>query len=317
MIRAVSSPEGRLDLASAAFLSAAAAQPLPGVELASAWYAFGSVRTQKAEDWHFYTAGAAEERFALGLRGGAGWACGRHDPEELGEFLHCVRARRLTLREGEAAPAGFVPAERMLGYQMPCPAPVKGRGKPALPPVPAGYRLMREHGAARLAWFLRQEGAFALPGGPGGPASPEEEAAQDAACGRFSAELNGRLAVGLASPAVLLDAEGEVAAALAFTTTAYAKMVCLSAIQVRADLQGRGLGGWLARRAAAEAHRLGRGLCLLCRPERAGFYERMGFLPEGRYCCYAPEAKPEPAPAPQPGPNPQPGPAAQPAPAAQ
>lgn len=302
MIRAVPGPEDRQGPA-AAFLAVSAAQPLPGVELASAWYAFGGVRAQRAGGWHFFTAGADEEPFALGLRGGAGWACGHHDPEELGEFLRCVRAGRLTLREGQAVPAGFAPAEWMLGWQLPCPRPETA--KPALPPTPAGCRLMWEPGAARLAAFLRQEGAFAVPGTPGAAADPAEEAAQDAACGRFAAELDGRIAVGLAAPAVLLDAGGRVAAAFALTGTACAKMVCLSAIQVRADLQGRGLGGWLARRAAAAAHRQGRGLCLLCRPERAGFYERLGFLPEGRYCCVEPaerlaaaaQAVPQPPPA--------------------
>lgn len=321
MIRAVSGHGG----GEAAFLAAANAQPLPGIELASAWYALGKGQPRGAHGWHFFTAGEDEAPFALALRRGTAWACGPHDPEELGEFLRCVGASRFTarLRGGDdpsfaACPGGFAVAERMLGFVR----PYEGAGRSCaaegaeLSPwaadafrSPAGHRLAEERDAARIAGFLRQEGAFAAPAGvcapavPGraeeGPEAAEEQAQQAAAC-LFAQELDARAAVGLGYAAVLEEAAAphagpdpettppRIAAVMAVSTAPHAGMVCLSALQTRAEMRGQGLGGRMVRALAAGAGHSASGVCLLCRPERAGFYTRLGFVPEGEYACFVP-----------------------------
>lgn len=122
MIRALDGLDPACAGAEAAFLAAAAAQPLPGVSLGSAWHAFGKNQARGAHGWHFFAAGPDEEPFALALRGGAGWACGRHDADELGDFLRYTHTARFTQRADDAPPQGFAPAERLLGFCLPAPA---------------------------------------------------------------------------------------------------------------------------------------------------------------------------------------------------
>lgn len=307
----------------AGFLAAANAWPLPGIELASAWYALGKGQVRGAHGWYFFTSGEDEEPFALALRRGTAWACGPHDPEELGDFLQCAGASRLTARlsgDGTACPDGYVPAERMLGLVRPYEGAGRFCAAGAFVPA-AGYSLAEEQNAARLTDFLRQEGAFAAPvparsgaageGAPPVPSAPpdrpgneaepaaEQQAQQAAAC-LFAQELDARAAVSLGYAAVLEETPAvpagaaaqtqapRIAAGMVVTTAPHARAVCLSALQTRAELRGRGLGGRLVQALAAEAGRHALGVCLLCRPERAGFYARLGFAPEGEYACFVP-----------------------------
>lgn len=303
MIRAVSGHGS----GEAAFLAAANAQPLPGIELASAWYALGKGQPRGVHGWYFFTSGEDEPSFALALRRGTAWACGPHDPEELGEFLRYAGVSRLTARLGkeDACPDGFAAAERMLGFAR----PYEGAGRVCaaagaeLSPyaadmfrTPAGYRLAEERSAARIADFLRQEGAFAVSDRP----EAAEEQARQAAARLFAQELEARAAVGLGYAAVLEEAAAphagrgpeatalRIAAVMAVSAAPHAGMVCLSAIQTRADLRGQRLGGRMVQALAAEAGHFACGVCLLCRPERAGFYTRLGFAPEGEYACFVP-----------------------------
>lgn len=353
MIRAVLGHGG----GETAFLAAAEAQPLPGIELASAWYAFGKGQARGAQGWHFFAAGADEPPFALAVRRGTAWACGLHDPGELGEFLRWAGISRLTARlpggdepSFAVCPDGFVPAERMLGLLRPYGGAGQGSagesadtlagagtaGRPsaygqgaaiapcgAPNPFPAGYRLIGQTDAARIAEFLRQEGAFAV----SDRTEASERQAQQNAARLFAQEMDARAAIGLGYAALLLgpgraeantagvpagspgrgcqeraaeqpdaasappmdpEAAQFPAAAMAVTTTVFAKAVCLSALQVRADLRGQGLGSRMVQLLAAEAGRYARGVCLLCRPGRAGFYSRLGFVPEGEYACFVP-----------------------------
>jgi len=308
-----------------AFLAAAEAQPLPGAELVSAWYAFGKGQARGAGGWHFFTAGPDEPPFALALRRGAAWACGGHDPGEWGDFLRYVHARRLTLSDGGPLPQGFAPAAQMRGFCLPV-----RPDTPAPPPLPDGWRLAGLKTAGPLADFLLREGAFdedapmgdaphicaappvpAAPAGEGakpGPADPTvpaappvpaAPAAQNApapnvpdagrqAAALFARELDARAAVGLGYAALLLSPEGQPAAGLAAFTGVHGHAVSLAAVQVRAGLRGHGLGGWLVQTAAAIAHHGGSAVWLLCRPERAGFYTRLGFQPQGGWLCLAP-----------------------------
>ena len=297
MIRAVLGHGG----GEAAFLAAANAHPLPGIELASAWYAFGKGQPRGANGWHFFAAGEDEEPFALALRGGTAWACGRHDPEELGEFLRWAGVSRLTARLSDQSPGpdGFIAAGRMLGLLR----PYDGGGQSAIEPdaqkeraplFPAGYRLAGQTDAARAADFLRREGAFSAEEGPAPRTADAAEAqAQQDAARLFAQELDARAAVGLGYAALLTEdgapqTPPRPAAAMVVTTAVFAKAVCLSALQVRAELRGQGLGSRMVQLLAAEAERYARGVCLLCRPERAGFYARLGFVPEGEYACFVP-----------------------------
>lgn len=278
-----------------AFLAAAEAQPLPGAELVSAWYAFGKGQARGAGGWHFFTAAPDEPPFALALRSGAAWACGGHDPEEWGDFLRYVHARRLTLPAGRPLPQGFAPAARMCGFCLPvCP------DTPAPPPLPDGWRLAGLKTAGPLADFLLREGAFdeetpmgdaphtcAVPPVPAALASNTSDSGRQAAA-LFARELDARAAVGLGYAALLLSPEGQPAAGLAAFTGVHGHAVSLAAVQVRAGLRGRGLGGWLVQTAAAVAHHGGSAVWLLCRPERAGFYTRLGFQPQGGWLCLAP-----------------------------
>lgn len=312
MIRALDGQDPAGRGAERAFLAAAEAQPLPGAELVSAWYAFGKGQARGAGGWHFFTAGPDEPPFALALRRGAAWACGGHDPEEWGDFLRYVRARRLTLSDGGPLPQGFAPAAQMRGFCLPvCP------DTPAPPPLPDGWRLAGLKTAGPLADFLLREGAFdeeapmgnaphicaapPVPAAPAVPAAtpvPAAPAAQNApapnvpdagrqAAALFARELDARAAVGLGYAALLLSPEGQPAAGLAAFTGVHGHAVSLAAVQVRAGLRGRGLGGWLVQTAAI-AHHGGSAVWLLCRPERAGFYTRLGFQPQGGWLCLAP-----------------------------
>lgn len=202
MIRALDGLDPACAGAEAAFLAAAAAQPLPGVSLGSAWHAFGKNQARGAHGWHFFAAGPDEEPFALVLRGGAGWACGRHDADELGSFLRYTHTARFTQRAGDALPQGFAPAERLLGFCLPAPAdalkgqpdgpaatapdglsPAAAAPQSAAPdapaafyslPLPPGCRLVRAQSARLPAAFLLAEGAFGPPdtGGVQGGAGP-------------------------------------------------------------------------------------------------------------------------------------------------
>lgn len=289
MIRALNGLDPACRKAESAFLAAAEAQPLPGAGLASAWYAFGKQQARGTGGWHFFTAGPGEEAFALALRGGIGWACGRHDAGELGDFLRYTHTARLTLRAGDDLPEGFAPAERLRGFCLPV-----RPDTPAPPPLPAGWRLFETANAGPLAEFLLREGAFeengpACRGVAAGQDAPKGEAGRQAqAAGLFARELNARAAVGLGHAALLTGPNGGVAAGLAALTGVHSHAVCLEAVQVRADLRGRGLGGWLVQTAAAIAHHGGSAVWLLCRPERAGFYSRLGFQPQGGWLCLAP-----------------------------
>lgn len=303
MIRALDGQDPASRGAERAFLAAAEAQPLPGAELVSAWYAFGKGQARGAGGWHFFTAGPDEPPFALALRRGAAWACGAHDPEEWGDFLRYVHARRLTLPAGGPLPQGFAPAARMCGFCLPV-----RPDTPAPPLLPDGWRLARLKTAGPLADFLLREGAFdeETPAGegarpsPAAPPVPAASAAQNApaapstsdagrqAAALFARELDARAAVGLGYAALLLSPEGQPAAGLAAFTGVHGRAVSLAAVQVRAGLRGRGLGSWLVQTAAAIAHHGGSAVWLLCRPERAGFYTRLGFQPQGGWLCLAP-----------------------------
>lgn len=319
MIRALDGQDPAGRGAERAFLAAAEAQPLPGVELVSAWYAFGKGQARGAGGWHFFTAAPDEPPFALALRSGAAWACGGHDPEEWGDFLRYVHARRLTLPAGGPLPQGFAPAARMCGFCLPV-----RPDTPAPPPLPDGWRLARLKTAGPLADFLLREGAFdeetpagegarpspaappvpaapagdaphicAVPPVPAAPAAQNAPAANVSDAGRqaaalFARELDARAAVGLGYAALLLSPEGQPAAGLAAFTGVHGRAVSLVAVQVRAGLRGRGLGSWLVQTAAAIAHHDGSAVWLLCRPERADFYTRLGFQPQGGWLCLAP-----------------------------
>lgn len=296
MIRALDGQDPAGRGAERAFLAAAEAQPLPGAELVSAWYAFGKGQARGAGGWHFFTAGPDEPPFALALRAGAAWACGGHDPEEWGDFLRYVHARRLTLPAGGPLPQGFAPAARMCGFCLPV-----RPDTPAPPPLPDGWRLAGLKTAGPLADFLLREGAFdedgphtcAAPPAPAAPAAQNAPAPNVPDAGRqaaalFARELDARAAVGLGYAALLLSPEGQPAAGLAAFTGVHGHAVSLAAVQVRAGLRGRGLGGWLVQTAAAIAHHGGSAVWLLCRPERAGFYTRLGFQPQGGWLCLAP-----------------------------
>lgn len=349
MIRALDGQDPASRGAERSFLAAAEAQPLPGAELVSAWYAFGKGQARGAGGWHFFTAGPDEPPFALALRSGAAWACGGHTPEEWGDFLRYVHARRLTLPAGGPLPQGFAPAARMCGFCLPV-----RPDTPAPPPLPDGWRLAGLKTAGLLADFLLREGAFdedapmvdaphicavppvsadpagegakpgpidppisaalhvpAAPAGegakprpadptvPAAPPVPAAPAAQNApapnvpdagrqAAALFARELDARAAVGLGYAALLLSPEGQPAAGLAAFTGVHGRAVSLAAVQVRAGLRGRGLGSWLVQTAAAIAHHGGSAVWLLCRPERAGFYTRLGFQPQGGWLCLAP-----------------------------
>ena len=336
MIRAVVGHGG----GEAAFLAAANAQPLPGVELASAWYALGKGQPRGANGWHFFTSGEDEEPFALALRRGTAWSCGRHDPEELGEFLRWAGVSRLTARlpgmdapSFAACPDGFSVAERMLGFVRPyggtergSAGKIAGAGNVARPsaygpgsgpaphgmpdPFPAGYRLVEETDAGRMAEFLCGQGAFAAldSAADGTQAVAEQQVrqaakqqaqqaverqAQQAAARLFAQELDARAVIGLGYAAFLLGPDpvprpSRIAGVMAVSTAPHTKAVCLSALQMRAEMRGQGLGGRMVQTLAAEAERYARGVCLLCRPERAGFYTRLGFVPEGEYACFVP-----------------------------
>ena len=319
MIRALDGQDPAGRGAERAFLAAAEAQPLPGAELVSAWYAFGKGQARGAGGWHFFTAGPDEPPFALALRRGAAWACGTHDPEEWGDFLRYVHARRLTLPAGGPLPQGFAPAARMCGFCLPV-----RPDTPAPPPLPDGWRLAGLKTAGPLADFLLREGAFdedvpagdaphicaapPVPAAPAGdaphicaaPSVPAAPAAQNApavpnvsdagrqAAALFARELDARAAVGLGYAALLLSPKGQPAAGLAAFTGVHGRAVSLAAVQVRVGLRGRGLGSWLVQTAAAIAHHGGSAVWLLCRPERAGFYTRLGFQPQGGWLCLAP-----------------------------
>lgn len=327
MIRALDGLDPACRKAESAFLAAAEAQPLPGAGLASAWYAFGKQQARGTGGWHFFTAGPGEAAFALALRGGIGWACGRHDAGELGDFLRYTHTARLTLRAGDDLPEGFAPAERLRGFCLPV-----RPDTPAPPPLPDGWRLARLKDAGPLAGFLLREGAFEedgpacrdaaagqdapkgqpVPAGPIVPAGeegrprpadppvPAAPAAQNTPAGSncpeagrqaaalFARELNARAAVGLGYAALLTGPDGWPAAGLAALTGVHSHAVCLEAVQVRADLRGRGLGGWLVQTAAAIAHHGGSALWLLCIPQRARFYARLGFEEQGGWLCLAP-----------------------------
>lgn len=355
MIRALDGQDPAGRGAERAFLAAAEAQPLPGAELVSAWYAFGKGQARGAGGWHFFTAAPDEPPFALALRSGAAWACGGHDPEEWGDFLRYVHARRLTLPAGGPLPQGFAPAARMCGFCLPV-----RPDTPAPPPLPNGWRLAGLKTAGPLADFLLREGAFdedvpagdaphicaappvpaaaagegarpspaapsvpaaaagegvrpspaapPVPAAPAGdaphicavPPVPAASAAQNApaapstsdagrqAAALFARELDARAAVGLGYAALLLSPKGQPAAGLAAFTGVHGRAVSLAAVQVRAGLRGRGLGSWLVQTAAAIAHHGGSAVWLLCRPERAGFYTRLGFQPQGGWLCLAP-----------------------------
>lgn len=301
MIRALDGQDPAGRGAERAFLAAAEAQPLPGAELVSAWYAFGKGQARGAGGWHFFAAGPDEPPFALALRRGAAWACGGHDPEEWGDFLRYVHARRVTLPAGGPLPQGFAPAARMCGFCLPV-----RPDTPAPPPLPDGWRLAGLKTAGPLADFLLREGAFdedvpagdaphicAAPFVPAAPAAQNAPAANVSDAGRqaaalFARELDARAAVGLGYAALLLNPEGQPAAGLAAFTGVHGRAVSLAAVQVRAGLRGRGLGSWLVQTAAAIAHHGGSAVWLLCRPERAGFYTRLGFQPQGGWLCLAP-----------------------------
>lgn len=312
MIRAIFGHGG----GEAVFLDTAMVSMLPGVELASAWYALGKGQPRGANGWYFFTAGEDDPPFALALRRGTAWACGPHDPEELGEFLRAAGVSRLTAwYSGGDCPNGFAVAERMRGVARPYISAEWRRAEAwARADFPAGYRLTEERDAARIADFLRQEGMFdasapvrpgtagesGLPAAPNRPENETETAAerqiQQAAAQTFAQELDARAAIGL-SYAAFLKQDGPVfgtnsdtppAAAMVVTTAPHAKLVCLSALCVRADLRGQGLGRRMVYALAAEAARYARGLCLFCRPEHAVFYARLGFAPEGDYACFVP-----------------------------
>ena len=278
MIRALDGQNPACRQAERAFLAAAEAQPLPGAELASAWYAFGKGQARGAGGWHFFAAGPDEKPFALALRGGAAWACGVHDPEEWGAFLRYANVRRLTLRAGGPPPQGFAPTGQMRGFCL----PVRPH-TPAPPPLPAGLET-----AGPLADFLLREGTFSedAPAAQNSPDSAPNAGRQAAAL--FARELDARAAVGLGHAALLISPAGQPAAGLAALTGVHGRAVSLAAVQVRSGLRGRGLGGWLVQTAAAIAHHGGSALWLLCIPQRAGFYARLGFLPQGDWFCLAP-----------------------------
>lgn len=346
MIRALDGLDPACAGAEKAFLAAVAAQTLPGVSLGSAWHAFGKMQARGAHGWHFFAAGPGEPPFALALRGGVGWACGRHDPDELGSFLRYTHTARFTQRAADVLPEGFAPAEQLLGFCLPAPAdalknqPSAPAGTPPaapspaaappeaapegwpsapqsaalpsfcaaapdgpaafhIPPLPPGFQLAETGSAPPVAAFLLAEGAFDPPDiggaqGGAGPAGAQNEIAPAemqpgrAAAARFGAELDGRIAAGLAGAALLTGPDGEIGAALALEAAPGIPAAYLSALWLRESLRGRGIGGALALWAAAGAHRQGRTLWLLCTAQRAHFYTRLGFRAQGDWLCLAP-----------------------------
>lgn len=201
----------------------------------------------------------AGPRLAVDLGGGEGadaLAAGGANPEELASFLGFCGCRSV-LTDG-AAPAGWRRAGTLHAFAL------AAGEKLALPPADealwAALTLDQAPRPGELAAFLYPEGGA------------RRDDYYSALCSKRSR--------GLACVWALRDGGGAVAA----TIGAYAVrggQAYLACGCTAEALRGRGVGGRLA---AAFANSLtGRGLspCLLCWPERAALYGRLGFAPKG------------------------------------
>ena len=192
---------------------------------------------------------------ALDIGGADAWAAGGANPEELASFLAFCGCRSL-ITNG-SAPAGWRQAE-----QMPCFA-LGARERLPVPPAEeslwASLRLETAPPAGVLARFLYPD------------QTQQREDYYSALCTKRSR--------GLARVWALMDG-GRIAA----TVGAYAIWggeAYLACGCTAEPLRGRGMGGRLIASLANELAGQGLRVSLVCHPERAHFYQRLGFQQVG------------------------------------
>lgn len=204
----------------------------------------------KADAWiRFFM---ADRTGALEVKGAGARLCGTYDVQEMGIFLKFMGVESL-----------FVCGELPQGYRMQEPlfSMEYDACSAAVPVARLDFEIERVPSAAKIADFFccRQTDAPAWD--------------------NFYSELCTKRTHGAAEVWAAVS-KGKVIA----TAGAYAlneNRAFLSGIETKESFRGQGIGGKLTALLAAKLSGEGRAVSLMCRKERCGFYERLGFIRSG------------------------------------
>lgn len=195
---------------------------------------------------------AADSTGALELKGAGARLCGTYDAQEAGIFLKLMGVESVFVHG--ALPQGYH-AEEPLFYM------VYDAHRAAEPETGLLFETDREPAAAKITDFFCDR--------------KNDPDAWD----NFYSELCTKRTHGAAEVWAAVS-RGEIIA----TAGAYAlgaQHAFLSGIETKEPFRGQGVGGKLTALLAEKLSGQGRTVTLLCRKERLGFYERLGFIRSG------------------------------------
>lgn len=262
MICAVASEAQKQD-----FLATLSGQPGPiacamGVHVQAFWQLPKS-------GWSFYTQGQGEAPFALAVWGAAAQIIYTTTPPKADELASFCSAMGIASVQCALPLHGWAATETAMRYDW---------RQDALPQAATkrndGYAINPQPNLLAATEFLNRNGQF----------SQQGEAASDAFYTRSCALVNRGVAHFWA-----VEADGEIAST-AFSAAEFGGWAYLSAIETAESHRRKGLAGWLIGALCASLLAKNHRPTLLCRPEMAAFYAKIGFEAAGEVFRYQPPA---------------------------